>query len=349
MERRVRGNSHARCEAGEKVESGANAPLRPYLSLSWRPADLAQRLGRIQRQGNMNPEVDIYRYVTEGTFDAYLYQLVEGKQKFVAQIMTSKTPVRVADDVDETALSYSEIKALATGNPLIIEKCSLDMEVGKLRMLKANFQSQKYELEGLVLRMYPRDISQIRERIAGYEMDVARANANPKPADGFVGIHLDGRDYTDKEEAGKVILDVCANMTGSDAVYIGYYRGFSATIAYEAVRQEYRISLRGTLSHSAVLGTDIFGNFTRMDNVIEALPKKLEQERADFAETVRQLENAKAELETPFSREEELTEKEQRLKELNILLNMDQKDNTLIDEAPEEDAADAPKPRSYER
>ena len=167
MERRVRGISHARCETGEKVESGADAPLRPYLSSSWRPSDLSQRLGRIVRQGNENPEVEIFRYVTEGTFDAYLYQLVENKQKFIAQIMTSKAPVRIADDVDETALSYSEIKALATGNPLIIEKCNLDMEVGKLNMLKASYLSQKYALEELVLRMYPAEITRLTERIAG--------------------------------------------------------------------------------------------------------------------------------------------------------------------------------------
>ena len=168
MERRVRGNSHARCEAGEKVESGADAPLRPYLSLSWRPSDLAQRLGRIVRQGNQNPEVEIFRYVTENTFDAYLYQLVENKQKFIAQIMTSNAPARIADDVDETALSYSEIKALATGNPLIIEKCNLDVEVSKLNMLKANHLNQRFALENLVLRKYPADIAKLTEAIAGY-------------------------------------------------------------------------------------------------------------------------------------------------------------------------------------
>ncbi len=339
---------------GSTQKMGAGTNVQDHLvalhdlDCPWRPSDLAQRLGRILRQGNLNPEVDIYRYVTEGTFDAYLYQLVEGKQKFVSQIMTSQAPARIAADVDETALSYAEIKALATGNPLIIEKCTLDMEVGKLRMLKGNFLSQKYDLEAMVLRKYPQTISEIQQRIAGYEMDIARANANPKPAEGFVGIHIDGRDYTDKEEAGKMILDVCAKMTGSDAVYIGYYRGFSATSAYDAFRQEYRISLKGTLSHSAVLGTDIFGNFTRMDNVIEALPKKLEREKADLAETTQQLENARAELETPFSREEELTEKEQRLKELNILLNMDEKDNALIDDGPDE-GDEKPKPRDYER
>ncbi len=262
--------------------------------------------------------------------------------------MTSKTPVRVADDVDETALSYSEIKALATGNPLIIEKCSLDMDVSKLRMLKANFQSQKYELEMLVVRKYPQALSEIQQRIEGYEADIARAAEYPKPAEGFVGITIDGKTYADKEEAGKMVLDVCIKMTGSDAVYLGQYRGFSATIAYDAFRQEYRISLKGQLSHSAILGADIFGNFTRMDNVLDSLPKKLAQEKAELEETTWQFENAKAELETPFSREEELTQKEQRLKELNILLNMDEKDDTLIDEAPEE-GEDKPKSRSYER
>ena len=345
----MRGNSHARCEAGEKVESGADAPLRPYLSLSWRPSDLAQRLGRIVRQGNQNPEVEIFRYVTEGTFDAYLYQLVENKQKFIAQIMTSKAPVRVADDVDETALSYSEIKALATGNPLIIEKCNLDMEVGKLNMLKASYLSQKYALEDMVLKKYPEAITRLTERIAGYEQDVQLAAAHPKPQEGFVGITILDQPYADKEAAGKAILDVCTKMTGSDAVFLGQYRGFSLVLSYDGPSNEYRMTMKGTLSHTAVLGADVFGNLTRMDNVIDGLSGKLEAVRAELADTQVQLENARTELAAPFAREAELAEKTARLKELNILLNMDQKDKSLIDDVPDEDTPERTRSKGMER
>ena len=319
------------------------------LDCPWRPSDLAQRLGRIVRQGNQNAEVEIFRYVTERTFDAYLYQLVENKQKFIAQIMTSKTPVRVADDVDETALSYSEIKALATGNPLIIEKCNLDMEVGKLNMLKANYLSQKYALEDLVLKKYPQEIQRLTERIAGYEKDVALAAEHPKPVEGFAGIEIEGKFYTDKEEAGKAILDVCTKMTGSDAVYLGQYRGFSLTLAYNGASNEYRMTLKDTLSHTVVLGADVFGNLTRMDNVLSNLPENYKKAKAELADTKTQLENAKAEMEAPFSKEDELAQKTARLKELNILLNMDQKDNSLIDDAPEEDMTEKSRTRAYER
>ena len=332
----MRGNSHARCEAGEKVESGADAPLRPYLSLSWRPSDLQQRLGRIVRQGNDNEEVNIFRYVTEGTFDAYLYQLVENKQKFIAQIMTSKAPVRVADDVDETALSYSEIKALATGNPLIIEKCNLEMEVAKLNMLKSSYLNQRYSLEELVLRKYPAEIIQFTERIEGYEQDVALAAANPKPKEGFCGMEVEGKQYAEKEDAGKAIIDVCTRMTGSDAVLLGQYRGFSMVLAYDGRSNEYRITLKGTLSHTVTLGADVFGNITRLDNALENLTDHLQIEKSFLEDTKGQLANARAELDTPFAREEELAEKSRRLKELNILLNMDQKDKTLMDDTPDE-------------
>ena len=319
------------------------------LDCPWRPSDLAQRLGRIVRQGNENPEVEIFRYVTEGTFDAYLYQLVENKQKFIAQIMTSKAPVRVADDVDETALSYSEIKALATGNPLIIEKCNLDMEVGKLNVLKASHLSQKYALEELVLRKYPADITRLTERIAGYEQDVQLAAAHPRPNEGFTGMEILGVTHTEKESAGKAIIDACTKMTGSDAVFLGQYRGFSLTLSYDGMKNEYRMTMKGTLSHTVVLGADVFGNITRMDNLLDSFGDKLKNARGELAETQAQLENARAELALPFAREEELAEKTARLKELNILLNMDQKDKSLIDDGPEEDAPEQPKSRGYER
>lgn len=306
------------------------------LDCPWRPSDLQQRLGRIVRQGNENEEVEIYRYVTEGTFDAYLYQLVENKQKFIAQIMTSKAPVRVADDVDETALSYSEIKALATGNPLIIEKCNLDMEVARLNMLKASHLNQVYALEELVYRKYPEEITRLTERIAGYEQDVALAAAHPKAQEGFCGMEVDGRHYAEKEDAGKAIIDVCTRMTGSDAVLLGQYRGFSMVLAYDGRSNEYRITLKGTLSHTVTLGADVFGNITRLDNALENLAGSLEAEQNRLEETKTQLENARTELATPFAREEDLAEKTARLKELNILLNMDEKDKTLMDDGPDE-------------
>ena len=337
----------------QKMGAGTNVQDRLIalhdLDCPWRPSDLAQRLGRIVRQGNQNPEVEIFRYVTEGTFDAYLYQLVENKQKFIAQIMTSKAPVRVADDVDETALSYSEIKALATGNPLIIEKCNLDMEVGKLNMLKASYLSQKYALEDMVLKKYPEAITRLTERIAGYEQDVQIAADHPKPQEGFVGITILDQPYADKEAAGKAILDVCTKMTGSDAVFLGQYRGFSLVLSYDGPSNEYRMTMKGTLSHTAVLGADVFGNLTRMDNVTDGLSGKLEAVRAELADTQVQLENARTELVAPFAREAELAEKTARLKELNILLNMDQKDKSLIDDVPDEDTPERPRSKGMER
>ena len=323
-----------------KMGAGTNVQDRLIalhdLDCPWRPSDLQQRLGRIVRQGNENEEVEIYRYVTEGTFDAYLYQLVENKQKFIAQIMTSKAPVRVADDVDETALSYSEIKALATGNPLIIEKCNLDMEVARLNMLKASHLNQVYALEELVYRKYPEEITRLTGLIAGYEKDVALAAAHPKAQEGFCGMEVEGRHYTEKEDAGKAIIDVCTRMTGSDAVLLGQYRGFSMVLAYDGRSNEYRITLKGTLSHTVTLGPDVFGNITRLDNALENLAGSLQAEQNSLEETKAQLENARTELAAPFAREEELAEKTARLKELNILLNMDEKDKTLLDDTPDE-------------
>ena len=323
-----------------KMGAGTNVQDRLIalhdLDCPWRPSDLQQRLGRIVRQGNENEEVEIYRYVTEGTFDAYLYQLVENKQKFIAQIMTSKAPVRVADDVDETALSYSEIKALATGNPLIIEKCNLDMEVARLNMLKASHLNQVYALEELAYRKYPEEITRLTERIEGYEQDVALVADHPKTQEGFCGMEVDGKHYTEKEDAGKAIIDVCTRMTGSDAVLLGHYRGFSMVLAYDGRSNEYRITLKGTLSHTVTLGADVFGNITRLDNALENLAGSLQAEQNSLEETKTQLENARTELATPFAREEELAEKTARLKELNILLNMDEKDKTLMDDGPDE-------------
>ncbi|MCH5353649.1 MAG: DEAD/DEAH box helicase family protein [Acutalibacter sp.] len=337
----------------QKMGAGTNAQDRLIalhdLDCPWRPSDLAQRLGRIVRQGNQNPEVEIFRYVTENTFDAYLYQLVENKQKFIAQIMTSKTPVRAAEDVDETALSYSEIKALATGNPLIIEKCNLDMEVGKLNMLKSSYLNQKYALEDMVLRKYPETMTRLKERIAGYEQDIQLVQTHPKPKEDFVGMEIDGKVITDKEAAGKAILDACTKMTGSDTFALGRYRGFSLSLAYDGTSNEYRMTLKGTLSHTIVLGADVFGNITRMDNALDGFETKLAAVREELADTEKQLENAREEMNAPFAKEEELAQKTARLKELNILLNMDQKDHALLDDEPEQEEPDKPKTQDYAR
>ena len=306
-------------------------------------------MGRIVRQGNQNPEVEIFRYVTENTFDAYLYQLVESKQKFIAQIMTSKAPVRAAEDVDETALSYSEIKALATGNPLIIEKCNLDMEVSKLNMLKASYLNQKYAMEDLVLRTYPQGIARLKERYAGYEKDIQLAEIHPKPQEGFAGIVIDGKTITDKETAGKAILDVCTKMTGSDAVALGEYRGFSLVVAYDSISNEYRMTMRGTLTHSVTLGADVFGNITRMDNMLDSFATKQAVVRDDLADTEKQLANAREEMDAPFAKEDELAQKSARLKQLNILLNMDQKDRSVIDDGPEEEVPEKARVREHAR
>ena len=252
----------------QKMGAGTNVQDKlvavHHLDVGWRPSDMTQRNGRIIRQGNQNKEVQVFQYVTEGTFDAYLYQLVENKQKFIAQIMTSKAPVRIADDVDETALSYSEIKALATGNPLIIEKCNLDMEVGKLNMLKASYLSQKYALEELVLRKYPAKITRLTERIAGYEQDEQLAAAHPKPKEGFAGITILDQTYAGKEAAGKAILDVCSKMTGDHAVFLGQYRGFSITLSdfrHHRAKQVHIPLLQGLAHHGMVgVGEGPLGN-----------------------------------------------------------------------------------------
>ena len=336
-----------------KMGAGTNVQDRLIalhdLDCPWRPSDLAQRLGRIVRQGNQNPEVEIFRYVTENTFDAYLYQLVENKQKFIAQIMTSKAPARIADDVDETALSYSEIKALATGNPLIIEKCNLDAEVSKLNMLKANHLNQRFSLENMVYRRYPAKIAELKEQIAGYEKDVATAQAHPKSSENFVGMEIYGTHHTEKEDAGRAIINACTDLQGSKPVQLGQYRGFSLSLQYDAAHTDYKLTIKGALSHTISLGADIYGNITRMDNVVDGLVKELEAYQAVLQDTQTQLANAKAEMETPFAREKELAEKSARLKELNILLNMDQKDRSMLDSTADQDFADKEKSKEYER
>ena len=309
-----------------------------HLDCPWRPSDLQQREGRIIRQGNENPEVDIYSYVTEGTFDAYLYQLVESKQKFISQIMTSKSPVRSAEDVDEQALSYAEIKALASGNPMIKEKMDLDIEVSKLKLLKANHLSQKYALEDAISKGFPKQIAEMQARIAGYGADIATVKENTHPnADGFSPLTLAGVTYAEKKEAGAALLTMCQTMLSPEATQIGSYRGLTLELSFDTFAREYRLTMIGQLRHTVTLGTDVFGNLQRMDNALEGLPIKEQACREQLSNLQTQLETAKAEVQKPFPREAELNTKTARLEELNTLLNLDHKEPEIVDAEPDED------------
>ena len=309
-----------------------------HLDCPWRPSDLQQREGRIIRQGNENPEVDIYSYVTEGTFDAYLYQLVESKQKFISQIMTSKSPVRSAEDVDEQALSYAEIKALASGNPMIKEKMDLDIEVSQLKLLKANHLSQKYALEDAISKGFPKQIAETQARIAGYGADIATVKGNTHPnADGFSPLTLAGVTHADKKEAGAALLTMCQAMLSPEATQIGSYRGLTLELAFDTFAREYRLTMIGQLRHTVTLGTDVFGNLQRMDNALEGLPIKEQTCREQLSNLQTQLETAKAEVQKPFPREAELNTKTARLEELNSLLNLDHKEPEIVDAEPDED------------
>ena len=293
---------------------------------------MQQREGRIIRQGNENPEVDIYTYVTENTFDSYLYQLVEGKQKFIGQIMTSKSPVRSAEDIDETALSYAEIKALCTGNPHIKEKMDLDIDVQRLKLLKANHLSQRYALEDQIIREFPRQIAIHEQLIEGYAADIDRLKENTHPnEDGFSPMEVDGVVFTDKKAAGSAILAACKAMTNPNPVPLGRYRGFAMELSYESFTKEYQIALRGELNHKTTLGTDIFGNILRLDNLLGGFEERQIYYQEQLANVNVQLENAKQEVEKPFPQEDELKRKSARLDELNILLNMDKRENEIVD------------------
>ena len=309
-----------------------------HLDCPWRPSDLQQREGRIIRQGNENPEVDIYSYVTEGTFDAYLYQLVESKQKFISQIMTSKSPVRSAEDVDEQALSYAEIKALASGNPMIKEKMDLDIEVSKLKLLKANHLSQKYALEDAISKGFPKQIAETQARITGYGADIATVKENTHPnGDGFSPLTLAGVTHADKKEAGAALLTMCQTMLSPEATQVGSYRGLTLELAFDTFAREYRLTMIGQLRHTVTLGTDVFGNLQRMDNALEGLPIKEQACREQLSNLQTQLETAKAEVQKPFPREAELNTKTARLEELNSLLNLDHKEPEIVDAEPDED------------
>ena len=317
----------------------------------WRPSDLEQRSGRIVRQGNENPQVDIYRYVTEQTFDAYLYQLVEGKQKFASQIMTSKSPVRSAEDIDETALSYAEIKMLATGNPYIKEKMDLDIQVQKLKMLKSNFLSEKYGLEDKVIKFYPQQIAYLKSRVEGLTKDVETAKLHPKPIDEQpLGMMVSGVSYSEKAEAGQAIINACKSMNSPDAIPLGEYRGFQMELYFDTVQRNYVVKLKGETSRDVPLGDDAHGNIVRIDNGIERFEEALADTKNSLENTEKQFETAKQEIEKPFAKEEELKAKTARLDELNILLNMDKKENEIVGGEPDEgEAVGGRKEKSYER
>ena len=317
----------------------------------WRPSDLEQRSGRIVRQGNENPQVDIYRYVTEQTFDAYLYQLVEGKQKFASQIMTSKSPVRSAEDIDETALSYAEIKMLATGNPYIKEKMDLDIQVQKLKMLKSNFLSEKYGLEDKVIKFYPQQIAYLKSRVEGLTKDVETAKLHPKPIDEQpLGMMVSGVSYSEKAEAGQAIINACKSMNSPDAIPLGEYRGFQMELYFDTVQRNYVVKLKGETSRDVPLGDDAHGNIVRIDNGIERFEEVLADTKNSLENTEKQFETAKQEIEKPFAKEEELRAKTARLDELNILLNMDKKENEIVGGEPDEgETVGGRKEKSYER
>ena len=310
-----------------KMGAGTNVQDRLValhdLDCPWRPGDLAQRKGRIERQGNQNETVHVYRYVTEGTFDAYLWQTVENKQKFISQIMTSKSPVRSCDDVDETALSFAEIKALCAGDPRIKERMDLDVDVARLKLMKADHQSKQYRLEDQLLKTFPEEIEKNKGFIAGLEADMATLAAHPHPEDGFAGMEVRGDTLTDKENAGAALLDACKEVKGADPVPVGSYRGFTMSVSFDAFRQEYMLLLKGQMTHRATLGTDPRGNLTRIDNALSQMPQRLEAVKNQLDNLYQQQAAAKAEVGKPFPFEDDLRVKSARLAELDVLLNMD--------------------------
>ena len=320
----------------QKMGAGTNVQTKlaalHHLDCPWRPSDLQQREGRIIRQGNENKEVDIYTYVTENTFDSYLYQLVESKQKFIGQIMTSKSPVRSAEDIDETALSYAEIKALCAGDPHIKEKMDLDIDVSRLKLLKANHLSQRYSLEDQILKEFPQKIKSLEQRIEGYQADIDQRKRNTEPnEDGFSPMFMPGGTVREKKAAGDAILGLCKTMTSPDPIPIGQYRGFDMELSFDTFSREYKITLIHQLRHTVTLGTDIFGNIQRLDNTLGTFEERMAACTEQLENTRVQLENAKAEVQKPFPQEEDLAAKTARLNELNALLNLDKTENEIVD------------------
>ena len=326
-----------------KMGAGTNVQDRlialHHLDVPWRPSDIEQQEGRILRQGNQNDKVKIFRYVTEGTFDSYSWQLIENKQKFIGQIMTSKSPVRSCEDVDEAALSYAEVKALATGNPYIKEKMDLDIQVSKLKLMKANHTSQKYRLEDNITQHYPHQIAIFKERIEGFTADMDKYVKNkPEDKEQFF-MQVGGKSYTDKKEAGTAIIAMCKEIKGINAsADVGEYLGFKLNVTFDSFNNKFVMNVKGAMSHPMEVGSDPLGNITRINNVLEAMPVQLEEAQTKLSNVEHQLETAKAEVDKPFPQEVELSEKLERLAELNALLNMDEKGDDAIgmdDEATE--------------
>ena len=332
-----------------KMGAGTNVQDRLValhdLDCPWRPGDLAQRKGRIERQGNQNPLVHVYRYVTEGTFDAYLWQTVENKQKFISQIMTSKSPVRSCDDMDETALSFAEIKALCAGDPRIKERMDLDVEVSKLRLMKADFRSKRYRLEDRVLKQFPEEIGQLKGCISGLNGDIQTVQSHPHPKDGFIGLEVKGKLYSQKEEAGAALLKVCKNVSANQPVKIGSYRGFQLSASFDPFEAALVVRMKGAMTHEVVLGTAPRGNLIRMDNALANIPQKLKKVEAQLDNLYQQLQAAKEEMGKSFPFEDELKEKSARLVELDTLLNLNKPEElTCPDESPQDtpDPAESP-------
>ena len=319
-----------------KMGAGTNVQDRlialHHLDVPWRPSDIEQQEGRILRQGNMNDKVKIFRYVTEGTFDSYSWQLIENKQKFIGQIMTSKSPVRSCEDIDEAALSYAEVKALATGNPYIKEKMDLDIQVSKLKLLKANHTSQRYRLEDNIAKHYPMQITALKERLEGYRTDIQTYAAHkPVDKDAF-SMKIGNRTYTDKKEAGAALIDMCRSAKQPNmAVTIGEFQGFKMSVSFDSFFSKFTISLKGSLSHEVEIGADPLGNLQRLSNALEGMTGKMADVEQKLSNVEHQLETAKVEVTKPFAQEQELAEKLERLAELNALLNMDEKGDNALD------------------
>ena len=332
----------------QKMGAGTNVQDRLAalhdLDCPWRPGDLEQRKGRIVRQGNRNDTVHIYRYVTENTFDAYLWQTIENKQKFISQIMTSKSPVRSCEDVDETALSYAEIKALCAGNPLIKEKMDLDIEVARLRLLKANHQSQRFQMEDRLLKYFPVELEKCRAQVGGFEADLETRNNHPLPSEGFVGMEVLGRAFSDKEDAGKAILEAVKTVVDMKSVRIGHYRGFEMSLELSAFGREYILTLRGRMAHFTTLGSDPRGNIQRIDNTLGSMESRLKTVQDQIATLQKDQEAAKEEIAKPFAQEDELREKSARLIELDSLLDIGKGGPEVMPEGGEPEAMEAAVP-----
>lgn len=321
-----------------KMGAGTNVQRKlvalHHLDIPWRPSDIEQREGRMIRQGNENKHVEVYRYVTKGTFDAYMWQTIENKQKFISQIMTSKTPVRSCEDIDEQALSYAEVKALAVDNPYIMEKMTLDVEVARLKLVKANYLSQKYALEDKVLKYFPSEIRYMTERAQGYAADIAVYEQSK--TDDFPGMTLQDRKYAEKKDAGTELLGICKSMTNPEQKEIGMYRGFTLLLQYDTIAKTFRLTMKGTVSHTIDLGADVLGNIQRMENALSKLPERLDACNKSIQELHTQMENAKQEIQKPFGQEQELAEKTKRLATLDALLSIDKREPENLDTLPEE-------------